>query len=84
MNIDDPRWPTYESRFRALAESIELEKGPQPKLASAQAFLFLYGENGLPPEEELSLLERFEQLQDRLRGNEILTSYWEDLVLYLP
>lgn len=84
MHIEDARWEEYESRFRKLAEGLTLHKGPRPELASSEAFLFLYGENGLSPEEELDMLARFEREPARLKGAEILTSYWEDLVLYLP
>lgn len=82
MHIEDPRWEEYERRFRALIEQLDVHKGPHTKLASAQDYLFLYGENALAPDEEFTLLERFEQEPDRLKGLEILTSYWEDLALY--
>jgi hypothetical protein len=84
MNIEDPRWEEYERRFRALTERVDMHTGPQPELASSALHLFLYGENALTPEEELETLDRFEQEAERLKGIEILTSYWEDLVLYLP
>lgn len=83
MHIEDPRWETYEQRFRALAEQIELQKGPQPELASAELHLFLYGENAMTPEQEFEVLERFEREPARLKGTAILTAYWEDIVLYL-
>ncbi len=84
MDTEDPRWPEYERRFRALAESVHLKKGPQAELGSARAHLFLYGENGLAPEDELATLAVFEQARERLRGLEMVTSYWEDIALYLP
>lgn len=84
MHIEDPRWDTYEQRFRALAEQIELQKGPQPELASAEVHLFLYGENAMTPEQEFETLERLEQNKAQLKGTAILTAYWEDVVLYLP
>jgi hypothetical protein len=84
MNIEDPCWDDYETRFRALAERVDMQKGPQPELASAQLFLCLYGDNGLAPEQEFDALSRLEQVADRLKGTVILTAYWEDLVLYLP
>jgi hypothetical protein len=83
MNIEDPRWEEYETRFRALAEQVKMHKGPQAELASTEHYLFLYGENGLNPEQEFELLSRFEQSPERLRGVEVLTSYWEDMALYL-
>lgn len=84
MNIEDPRWEEYERRFRALAEQVELHKGPLPELASSALHLFLYGENAMSVEQEFETLERFEREPQHLKGLEILTSYWEDLVLYLP
>lgn len=84
MDIESPQWDTYETRFRALAEQVEIQKGPQPELASAEAMLFLYGENGLTPEEEFNLLEKLEKQVGNLRGTAMLTAYWEDIVLYLP
>lgn len=84
MDIENPRWEEYENRFRALAETVEIQKGPQPELASAEVMLFLYGENGLSPEEEFSLLEKLEKQAENLKGTAMLTAYWEDIVLYLP
>ncbi len=84
MNIEDPQWEAYETRFRALAEQVEIHKGPQPELASAEILLFLYGENGLTVEQEFETLTRLEQSLPQLKGAEMLTSYWEDIVLYLP
>lgn len=84
MNIEDPRWEEYERRFRALTEQVDMHKGPQPELASSAMFLFLYGDNAMLPEQEFETLERFERDSKLLKGIEILTSYWEDLVLYLP
>ena len=82
MNIEDPRWDEYETRFRALAETIDLQKGPQLELASAKVMLFLYGENGLTPDQEFDMLARLEQSKEPIKGTEMLTSYWEDIVLY--
>jgi hypothetical protein len=84
MNIEDPRWEEYESRFRALAGQLDLHKGAQPELASSTLHLFLYGDNAMTPEQEFDVLARFERESTNLKGVEILTSYWEDLVLYLP
>jgi hypothetical protein len=84
MNIEDPRWEEYETRFRDLAEQVALQKGPQPELASAELHLCLYGENAMTPEQEFETLDRFQQSVDQLKGTEISTSYWEDVVLYLP
>ncbi len=84
MNIEDPRWEEYEARFRDLAEHVELQKGPQPELASAQLHLCLYGDNAMTPEQEFEALAHLQSKADSLKGTEVSTSYWEDLVLYLP
>lgn len=84
MDTEDPRWQEYERRFRALAESVDLKKGPQAELGSARAHLFLYGENGLGPDDEMAALALFERERERLKGLEMVTSYWEDIALYLP
>lgn len=84
MNIEHPQWEEYEARFRALAEQVVLNKGPQPELASAESLLFLYGENGLTPQQEFELLDLLEHRVAELKGAEMQTSYWEDIALYLP
>ncbi|WP_303673971.1 hypothetical protein [Vampirovibrio chlorellavorus] len=84
MDIEDPRWEEYEARFRALAEAVGVAKGPQPELASAEMMLFLYGENGLAPEQEFDMLAKLEVKAADLKGTEMQTAYWEDIVLYLP
>ncbi len=84
MDIENPYWEEYERRFRALAEQVELHKGPQADLASAELLLFLYGENAMTPEQELETLAKLEQEAGRLKGVEMLTAYWEDIGLYLP
>jgi len=84
MNIEDPRWEEYETKFRDLAERVPLQKGPQPELASAKLFLCLYGDNAMSPEQEFDALNRLEKAADSVRGAEILTAYWEDILLYLP
>lgn len=83
VDIEHPRWEEYEQRFRALAETVDLFKGPNPALASAKTLLFLYGDNALTPEQEFEVLARLEQNPCQLRGLEVTTSYWEDLALYL-
>jgi len=84
MNVEDPRWEEYERQFRELAEDVELQKGPQPELASSELFLCLYGDNALNPEQEFEALEQLRQVKDKLKGAEMQTAYWEDIVLYLP
>jgi hypothetical protein len=84
VDIESPQWEEYETRFRALAEQLSMHKGPDPNLPKAKIHLCLYGENGLTPEQEFALLDRLEQQAAQIRGVEIQTSYWEDLVLFLP
>lgn len=84
MDIEDSRWEEYENRFRALAERVELQKGPQKELASAEMLLFLYGENGLSADQEFEMLARLEQAADCLKGATMQTAYWEDIALYTP
>jgi hypothetical protein len=83
MDIEDPRWDEYETRFRALAETVSVAKGPQPELASAEIMLFLYGENGLAPEQAFEMLAKLEAKAPELKGTTMQTAYWEDIVLYL-
>lgn len=84
MHIEDPRWEEYEARFRGLMAQVTLHRGPLPELASAEQHLCLYGDNALSPEEEFAMLSRFEAQPEQVRGVEMLTSYWEDVVLYIP
>lgn len=84
MNIEDPRWDEYENRFRSVAEQVDLQKGPQPELASAQLLLCLYGDNGLAPNQEFEVLDKLTQSINQVKGTEMQTAYWEDIVLYLP
>jgi len=83
MNIEDPRWDEYEARFRALAEETPILKGAHPELASSELMLCLYGENGMEPDEEFSMLGQLEARKGQLACVEMTTAYWEDLVLYL-
>lgn len=84
MNVEDPRWEEYETQFRALAEEVELQKGPQAELACSELFLCLYGDNALEPEQEFEVLEQLRQVKDKLKGTAMQTAYWEDIVLYIP
>jgi len=84
MDIENPRWEEYESRFRALADTVQLQKGPQPELASAKLYLCLYGDNAMTPEQEFEALAKLEAQATSLRGTEMQTAYWEDIFLYLP
>lgn len=84
MNIEDSRWEAYERRFRALAEDITLHQGPQPELASSAMLLCLYGDNAMTSDQEFETLAEMEKAKADLKGAAIETSYWEDIVLYLP
>ncbi len=86
MDINDPRWEEYDARFREVAEKAEEVEGPQSSAASAQYILFLYGENGLTPEEEFEMLARLEEAgcENRLKKFEVDTTIWQDTVLYVP
>jgi hypothetical protein len=84
MDIENPQWEEYENRFRALADTVQLQKGPQPELASAKLYLCLYGDNAMTPEQEFEALSKLEAQTASLRGTEMQTAYWEDIFLYLP
>jgi hypothetical protein len=84
MNIEDPKWEEYETRFRALVEDTPILKGAHPELASSELMLCLYGENGIEPEQEFKILSQLEAQKGKLSCVEMTTAYWEDLILYLP
>ena len=84
MNIEDPRWEAYEARFTEVAALAEHVEGRPPAQASAEMLLFLYGENGLPPEEEFAMLERMQARAADLKRVEVETSYWQDTALFVP
>lgn len=87
MDINDTHWEAYETRFRALAEEVPMHKGAMPELASSSVMLCLYGENALSPDQEFDMLAQLEkavQEKQPVGCVEMLTSYWEDLVLFLP
>jgi hypothetical protein len=85
MDIEDPRFEDYETRFRALAERAEKVLVPKPSLNATRYYLCLYGENGLSPEEEFEFLERMEsEPPENLKRLEVETDYWQDTVLFVP
>lgn len=84
MDIHGPDWERYEAQFMRLAEDIELQKAPLPALSSAKMMLCLYGENGLSPEQEFTLLNTLAKEKDRLEGAIMTTAYWEDIILFVP
>lgn len=85
MDVNDPRWDAYEARFRELAEDALLVQGDKPALDRTQAFLCLYGENGLSPEDEFAVLDQLAAAPpEQRRRIEVTTEYWQDTVLFLP
>ena len=85
MDTDHPLWPQYEARFNELAFLAEPVDEISIPLDACDAYLCLYGENGLSPEEELALLDTMDgPAAARLKKRTIQTTYWEDTVLFLP
>lgn len=84
MDIEAPEFEAYETRFQALAETLEEHDGPNSVLSSAPLFLCLYGENGFDePKDELALLEQLENTPpEQLRKIEIERDYWQDIVIF--
>jgi hypothetical protein len=60
MDTDHPLWPQYEARFNELAFLADDVTEISIPLDECEAFLCLYGENGLSPEEELALAQLLE------------------------
>ncbi|MEM0950944.1 MAG: hypothetical protein AAGI66_02235 [Cyanobacteria bacterium P01_H01_bin.74] len=85
MDIESKDWDAYEAAFMALVESLTLTKGPVPELSSAKIMLCLYGENGMPPEQEFEMLNLLKQEAEKntLCATQMMTSYWEDIILYV-
>lgn len=85
MDVNHPQWEDYEARFRQLAAFATQVKTPKPTLDQCRYFLCLYGENGLPPEEEFELLNQMQAAgPENLRRLEVDADYWQDTVLFLP
>lgn len=85
MDIENPRFEEYEQRFRTLAVEAQLVKTAEPSLNASRYFLFLYGENGLQPEEEFHLLDLMQaEAGKSLKKLEVDTDYWQDIVLFVP
>lgn len=87
MDVNDPQFEAFEIRFRELAERAEQVKSAQPSLNATQYYLFLYGENGLTPEEEFQFLDKMEaalQAGSPLKRMEIEIDYFQDTVLFVP
>ena len=85
MDVNTPRFAEDQERFEEVADLAERQDGPQPEIGSARMMLCLYGDNGLPPEDEFAMLAAMEDYVGRgLRRVDINTAYWQDVVLYLP
>ncbi|MBY0450330.1 MAG: hypothetical protein K2X01_06880 [Cyanobacteria bacterium] len=85
MNTEHPDWDTFYTRFQSLIEhATRVDKAPP--LDRCRLYLCLYGENGLSPEEEFSFLDLLAQAgkDGLLKRVEIETSYWQDVVLFIP
>lgn len=83
MDIESTRWEEWEQRFRALAERAEPAK-TTPDIGGSRHYLCLYGENGLPPEQEFTELEMMETLPGGVMKVDVDTAYWQDTVLFVP
>jgi len=85
MDVNDPRFEAYQSRFEEIAQRVEGLKGPQPDISAARIRLCLYGENLMSPQEEFETLEMLcAKVESGLKKATIQTGYWEDVILYLP
>lgn len=85
MDVNDPRFAEYQEKFDTVADLAERMEGPQPEVGSARLMLCLYGDNGLPPDDEFALLDELEDYVGRgLRRVDVNTAYWQDVVLYVP
>jgi hypothetical protein len=89
MDVQDPRFETYERRFMALAEEALVWEGAKPALDQS-LYLCLYGDNGLSPDDEFELLERLntahlstEASTHRLWRLDIEADYYQDVILFL-
>ena len=83
MDTESEQWPEWESRFTALADAVQATEN-RALLAEAESLLCFYGENGLTPEEEFAELTRLVSEQASLRKILVETSYWQDIVLFIP
>jgi hypothetical protein len=84
MDTNHAEFEAFEARFLALAEGAERVEGEaKPALDKTQAFLCLYGDNGLSVEEEFAILSQFEANLEALEKIEVETGYWQDTVLFL-
>jgi len=85
MDVNDPKFAEYQARFETLAGMAEKVPGPAPAIASARYFLCLYGDNGLPPDEEFAMLATLDNfVGNGLKRVDMSTGYWEDVILFVP
>lgn len=99
MDVNDSRFEMYETRFRALAQKADQVIQAKPSLNASRYYLCLYGENGMSPDEEFTVLETMENLymeslyQEELEKTsslsllkrlEVDTDYWQDTILFIP
>lgn len=85
MDTNAPEWNDYLKRFTELADLADGIDPPAPPLDRCQYYLCLYGENGLKPAEEFEFLEKMDAFAGQgLSKVEVTTSYWEDVVLFVP
>lgn len=85
MDTEHAQWDQYQARFEEVAELAEDVDGPAPEIASAKLFICLYGENGMSPEDEFTMLDNLEKyIGEGLKRVDVRTAYWEDTVLFVP
>jgi hypothetical protein len=86
MDVSAPEFNTYEARFNALAEQVQLWEGARHVAGCSEHVLCLYGENGLTCNEEFELLNALEQHHQAnpQRVAKIMTEgdYWCDTILF--
>jgi len=88
MDVNHERFAEYETAFNELAElADEWEENDPPQLNSAQLFICLYGENGLPVDEEFAMLEKLKAHGDNeispLRRLDMEADYYQDIILFV-
>lgn len=85
MDTQSPEWEEYHRQFMELADLADSVEPPAPPLDECQYYLCLYGENGMSAEDEFQFLANMDAfVGDNLKKVEIQTSYWEDIVLFVP
>jgi hypothetical protein len=86
MDVNDPLWSEYETQLLALAEqATPWEADAKPVLGGMAAYLCLYGDNGLSPQEEMAQLTAFAQRVQQglaLQCFALDADYWQEVVLF--